>query len=220
MDITLAIIAARSALDSPGSVIAAIWLVVIVVIAICVACMILKSSATRRRLEAMTAAAKGDYRRWLLAVKATGGEFPACSSPLSLDAGEECLYCCVDAALVEPRAIRSGGYGGATIRVAKGVSIHTGEFGAESHDELRSIDQGVLCVTNRRIVFSGSTQTRVIDPSDILSIQASPLRLAINSAKHKRAVVFDGANGLIARDVINAVRQYDTPRGRRRETSV
>ena len=188
---------------------AGLWILVGVISFVIILCVILKSAADSRERANMSTMASSAYRRWLQAVKANGGEIPEYRSPISLEPGEECLFYSVNTVLMEPRAIRSGNYGGASVRVARGISLHTGGFGSESHDEFRRVDRGTFCITNRRVVFSGSMQTRVIKMSDIISVQSSPLVLALNSAKLKRAVVFEGANGLISRDVINAVRNQN-----------
>lgn len=75
----------------------------------------------------------------------------------------------------EPRAVRvsRGGYGGTSIRIAKGITLHTGgtRGRSESHDEIRNIDNGKLLITNKRIMFLGSNRTTNIDINKIVSIE-------------------------------------------------
>lgn len=77
--------------------------------------------------------------------------------------------------LWESRAVRktSGGYGGPSFRVAKGVYFRVGGFQAksESHDELKNIDLGELTLTNKRLVFSGAKRSVNIDIRKIISIE-------------------------------------------------
>ena len=77
--------------------------------------------------------------------------------------------------LQEPRAVRvsRGGYGGTSIRIAKGITLHTGgtRGRSESHDEIRNIDNGKLLITNKRIMFLGSNRTTNIDINKIVSIE-------------------------------------------------
>ena len=153
---------------------AGLWILVGVISFVIILCVILKSASDSRERANMSTMASSAYRRWLQAVKANGGEIPEYRSPISLEPGEECLFFCANTVLMEPRAIRSGNYGGASVRVARGISLHTGGFGSESHDEFRRVDRGTFCITNRRVVFSGSMQTRVIKMSDIISVQSSP----------------------------------------------
>lgn len=68
--------------------------------------------------------------------------------------------------LHEPRAVRN--YGGTSVRVAKGVRIHMGQ--AESHQEMRHIDNGFLTLTNKRLIFSGGQRSSNIDLRKIMNI--------------------------------------------------
>lgn len=74
------------------------------------------------------------------------------------------------ASLWEGRAVRTGGYAGTRVRVAKGLSFNVGGFEAESHQELREIDSGVLTITNQRFVFSGSKRTLSIKLNKIITV--------------------------------------------------
>lgn len=68
--------------------------------------------------------------------------------------------------LHEPRAIRN--YHGGSVRVMKGFSIHLGQ--AESHQEMRHIDNGYLTLTNKRLIFSGGQRSSNIDLKRIMNI--------------------------------------------------
>ena len=84
-------------------------------------------------------------------------------APIILQKNEETLCVLPNIFLCEFRAIRvnRGGYGGASFRVAKGVSIRLGQYGGrgESHPEPRQIDQGTLVVTNKRFIYCGAIKT-------------------------------------------------------------
>jgi len=76
--------------------------------------------------------------------------------------------------LWEGRAVRTGGYAGTRVRVAKGVSVNIGGFQAESHQELREIDDGIFTLTDQRIVFSGSKRTLSIKLNKIITVDSYP----------------------------------------------
>ena len=65
-------------------------------------------------------------------------------APVILQKNEEALCVLPSIYLCETRAVRvnKGGYGGASFRVAKGVSVHLGQYGgrSESHPEMRRVD--------------------------------------------------------------------------------
>ena len=92
-----------------------------------------------------------------------------------LDNNEEILGVFPKILLQEPRAVRSyrGSYTGQTIRVAKGFSFRVGGYrgSSESHDELRSIDQGTLVLTNQRLIFIGAQRTSTVPLEKIVDIE-------------------------------------------------
>lgn len=113
-------------------------------------------------------------------VPISGG--PDC--PVILKKDEEHIMSVPGMKLKEPRSVRrsSGGYGGPRIRIAKGITISAGTFGAssESHEEIRDIDSGTFTLTSRRIIFSGSKKTINIDLLKIISIDPYSDGIAIN----------------------------------------
>jgi hypothetical protein len=81
---------------------------------------------------------------------------------IALRKNEEVL-CDAPTTLVEPRAVRTwrSSSGGASFRIAKGLSYRLGTSGgtSESHEETRPVDEGTLALTNQRIIFVGSKRT-------------------------------------------------------------
>jgi hypothetical protein len=65
-------------------------------------------------------------------------------APILLKAGEELLFVLHGITLREPRSVTTGGYGGPSIHVAKGLTLRVGGFRAQSHEELKEIDSGAL----------------------------------------------------------------------------
>jgi hypothetical protein len=86
---------------------------------------------------------------------------------------DEKIYASILTNLFEPRSIRVGGAQGFSIPVPvlKGIYYHLGGFKAESHEEIRPIDSGVLTVTNQRLVFTGKTISLDIGLDKIISIE-------------------------------------------------
>lgn len=86
--------------------------------------------------------------------------------PIALKRGERVFAVLAGAGLIEPRRQRGryeGGSRGVSVRVAKGVNYrvgaHRGTF-VQGADVPTLIDEGVGVVTDRRVVFQGSKQTR------------------------------------------------------------
>lgn len=120
-----------------------------------------------------------------------GGE-----APIILKKNEELMFALPNTSLWEPRAVRrtTGGYGGPSFRVAKGVYFRVGGFRAqsESHEELRTIDQGALTLTNKRLVFSGAKRTINIDLRKIVSVEPYRDGIAIRREGKEKTQYFTG----------------------------
>ncbi len=104
------------------------------------------------------------------------------------------VYKMYNVTLSEPRAVRtsSGSYGGASLRVAKGVTIHSGRTGSksESHDEIKLIDSGDLLITNKRVIFLGSNRTTNIDMNKILAITSEASTIQIQRSNKQKPEYF------------------------------
>jgi hypothetical protein len=104
-------------------------------------------------------------------IKLIAGEPPN----IALRIGEHMLCVFPNTTLLEPRAVRTwlSNYGGASIRVAKGLSFGAGQSRgvSESHDEMRAIDLGTLLLTNERLVFIGSQRTSSIALEKVIDIE-------------------------------------------------
>ena len=113
--------------------------------------------------------------------------------------------------LSEPRAVRtsSGGYGGTSVRIAKGVTIHSGRTASksESHDEIKVIDSGELLITNQRVIFLGQNRTTNIDMKKIISITSGPSMIQIQRSNKQKPEYFDNVTSTIDFQVED--RHYD-----------
>ncbi len=138
------------------------------------------------------------------------------SSPVVLKEGEQLQLVLPDMALWEARAIRttSGGYGGATIRVARGVSLHGGSFGAQSssYDDLTEVDHGRLTITNQRLVFTGARRTTDIKLTKIVSVAPYKEGIAVQASSRSKIQCFVGTDlGRMAAKVEVNERTYCEP---------
>jgi hypothetical protein len=142
---------------------------------------------------------EADIERWMMEIRQGnilvrfGGE-----SPIIIKKNEEFQFALPNITLSEPRAVRqtTGGYAGPTVRVAKGVSFRVGGFAAkgESHEELRSIDQGTLILTNKRLVFSGTKRTIDTNLAKILSVESLKDGIALRTSGKTKTQYFTGTD--------------------------
>ncbi len=76
--------------------------------------------------------------------------------------------------LCEERTIkRTGSYQGFSVRIMKGVSYRFGGFQSAPQKGITELDVGTLTVTNKRLVFAGSTKSVAYPLSKINSIDAA-----------------------------------------------
>ena len=139
-----------------------------------------------------------DVNSWLEDASNGKVTFSDTNSPVLLKKNERALLFWSDISLWEPRMVRQtkGSYGGQTLRAAKGVSFKVGTFSShsESHEELRTVDQGILTLTNKRLVFTGSKRTNNIDLNKIISIEPYKDGIASRRENKQKTEYFIGIN--------------------------
>jgi hypothetical protein len=110
--------------------------------------------------------------------------------PPGFDSDEEIVFVLPGVHLLESRAVRRSGndHGGSTTRVANGVSARPGAgvSQSESQDDLRSIDDGTLVLTTRRLAFIGSLRANTISLDDIIGIRDSIHGIQVHRARKDR----------------------------------
>ncbi|MBR5504090.1 MAG: zinc ribbon domain-containing protein [Methanobrevibacter sp.] len=125
-------------------------------------------------------------------------QFNNVQSSLIVKKDERVLLDIPNVSLNEPRAVRvsQGGGVGTSVRVAKGVSVHSGGAGSRSvsHDEIMNVDAGNLIITNKRLVFTGSKKTVNINLNSILTITAYKDGISIQRENKQKVEYFVGTN--------------------------
>jgi len=133
-----------------------------------------------------------DIEKWLTQIK-DGDVSPMSSeSPVILKKSEELILSLPEVSLLEARAVITGRSRGSSIRIAKGLSFRLGAFKAQSHDELKNIDQGDFTLTNKRVVFSGSKRTLNIPLNKIISAEPYSDAIALRREDKEKTQYFTG----------------------------
>ena len=83
------------------------------------------------------------------------------STTLFLDKDENAFFK-ESTVLMEARAVRQSVGAGLGLRVMKGVYVGGYKGQSESSQELRAIESGDLIITNKKLVFRGTKENRVI----------------------------------------------------------
>jgi hypothetical protein len=138
---------------------------------------------------------EADIEYWMTQLKE--GNIPirfGGQSPIILKKKEELIFALPNISLLEPRAVRTGGYGGPSVRLAKGLYFRVGGFKAESHEEVRNIDQGTLTLTNKRLVFSGTKRTININLDKVISVEPYSDGIALRRSGKEKTQYFTNIN--------------------------
>lgn len=94
--------------------------------------------------------------------------------------------------LSESRAYRL--YGGAGTRVG---GVYVGGGVSESQQRLKRIDEGILTLTNERLIFDGSLENRTLALSDILSVNPWLDAIEVSIRRRAKSQVFSASNPFI-----------------------
>ena len=113
-------------------------------------------------------------------------------APILLKGGEGVVFCIPDVTLREPRSVTTGGYGGPSIHVAKGLTLRVGAFRAQSHEELKDIDSGTLVLTTKRLVFAGTLRSLDVPLARLVSVDAYSDAVAVRRTGKERTEIFFG----------------------------
>jgi hypothetical protein len=113
-------------------------------------------------------------------------------APILLKGGEGVIFCIPDVTLREPRSVTTGGYGGPSVHVAKGITLRVGAFRAQSHEELKDVDSGTLVLTTKRLVFAGALRSPEIALAKLISVDAYSDAVAIRRTGKERTEIFFG----------------------------
>ncbi|PYK22090.1 MAG: hypothetical protein DME56_02350 [Verrucomicrobia bacterium] len=115
--------------------------------------------------------------------KIEAGNFTPPQTPLGLLAGESALLN-EPSKLLEARATRLYAGGGTRVQ-----GIYVGGGQSASSQTLKEVDSGTLTLTTKRLVFTGSMESRVVQFKDIVAVQAmgDAIELSVGN-KPKREV--------------------------------
>ena len=123
--------------------------------------------------------------------KIDSGKFTVPDTPVVLGTDETALLC-EPSKLIEARATRVYAGGGTRVR---GIYVGGGESG--SFQSLKELDSGTLTLTTKRLVFTGSMESRVVNIKDIVSVEPLADAIEISTAKKAKRQVYVVHNPII-----------------------
>ncbi|OFZ67736.1 MAG: hypothetical protein A2V79_02640 [Betaproteobacteria bacterium RBG_16_56_24] len=150
----------------------------------------------------------GEAEAFLERVKQNRGIAP-CSSPILLKENERCFF--EDASeLSETRSVRQFKSGSAGVRVAKGVYIGATKGKSVGTQEWAKLDAGRLTVTNKRIVFTGTKESRSLDLRKLVSVEPGGFHaICVSVENRQKAMVFQCRNSLVLVTIIRLCAECD-----------
>jgi|ERR1035437_790097 hypothetical protein len=150
-----------------------------------------------------------DANSYLDKIKATKS-IPVINSNLMLDKGESAFWE-EPSKMYETRTVRksSGGYAG--VRLMKGLSVGGYSGSSEGTQEWREIDQGRLTLTNKRIVFDGNKENRIIQINKIIGVNVFLGSVRISGVGKTKDTEFSTKNPYILGALINLVNKTENP---------
>ena len=148
-------------------------------------------------------------RAFWKAAELRGGLLPV-ESTLFLKNGEQAFFC-EKVELMEPRAVRTGTGNRVGFRVARGVWVSTGTSTSESNDVWKRLDEGMLTITNRRIVFDGQMGTRNLDLAKLVSVSPRADGIEVAVENRQKSSGFTCANPLKPWIVANVCARVPDP---------
>jgi NADH:ubiquinone oxidoreductase subunit 3 (subunit A) len=197
-------------LDSPYLLLA---IVIVAVVAIAITCIFIADNIAdkeaRKRKDRLLAEAKQFYRDI-----DSSRSLPVVSTNLMLEAGEVAFFS-APTPLMETRAVRQSRSGHVGVRVAKGVYAGSSQGTSVSTQEWTQIDEGQLVITNRRIIFQGTSTTRSIKFPKVLSIdydlsEATGVVLMAVEGRQKN-MAFQASNPAVLSAIVQLCKQVDDP---------
>ena len=118
-------------------------------------------------------------------------------SSIILKKNEVLIFYIPGISLCEERTVKTqGSHQGFSIRVMKGVSYRFGNFEAAPQKEVVELDVGTLTLTNKRLMFSGSTNSVDYPISKINRIEALETGISISRAGKVRVEYFLGTSNM------------------------
>jgi hypothetical protein len=154
-----------------------------------------------------------DLRKRLAIAQANDGRMAVIDQPSLMTKGDEVVHSEWAAQLMKEVVHREyrGGSGGASFRIAKGVSVRTGSSRGQMVETGRSLqpaDQGVLSITDRRLVFVGSRKTQECRFDKIVGLEVFSDAIRVAVSNRQTPSLYAVADGEIVAAQINAASQH------------
>ena len=127
-----------------------------------------------------------------------------------LKPGESAFYS-TPSVLYETRAVRHYQAGHTGFRIAKGVYVGGTSGRSVSTQQWAKLDTGSLTITNKRLVFVGGKEDRVIPLGKVVSVNSILTGIVVSVEGRQKAIALEATNSLIATLIIRLCSQASDP---------
>lgn len=160
-----------------------------------------------KKLPLLKTASKRAYLRALI----NKGHIPKMDTPsgILLKKGEYTVFVSNGVSYCQERAKTEYYGGGASIRIAKGVTIRGGKGVPVRSEYFATLDVGTLVLTNKRIIFVGDRKSTTIPISKINALERYSDAFDITKEGVMKQTRFANVDGVIYCDLITKLSQMD-----------
>ena len=124
---------------------------------------------------------------------------------------DEIAFLECNSTLLETRSVRYYESGRVGLRVAKRLYVGSSSGTSHSQEELKHIDAGTLTLTNKRLVFTGLTNSRNIPISKLIAVNYFMDSIKVTTETRQKSLVFTVPNSLIWTFAIKIVASVPDP---------
>jgi hypothetical protein len=153
-----------------------------------------------------------DFVARLLVARANAGRLTVVSTPGIILKEDEVAYLEVLAALMKEVRHTTRVYSGVSFRLVKGVYYHMGTSGVGSvSTSLQPVDHGKLTITSKRVVYTGSQQSREMAHSKIMAVNTYDDGIQFNLSNRQNAPLFHVSKGFghVVAATLNAAMHHE-----------
>jgi hypothetical protein len=113
--------------------------------------------------------------------------------------------------LYETKSVRHHQSSRVGVRVVKGLWIGKSQGTSFSADEWTLISSGNLAITNKRLIFDGTSQNRTVKINKIIGVNPSIGQVEVVVDGRPKSMVFDVSNGMILQNIIRICKSAPDP---------
>ena len=132
------------------------------------------------------------------------------STHINLKTDEKAFLQC-NSTLKETRNVRYYQSDRVGFRVSKRIYFGKTSGKSQGEEEFKNIDDGTLTLTNKRIVFNGSSNTRNVQISKLIAVNALGDSIEVSSENRQKSMIFTVPNPLIWRFTVKLLSSVQDP---------